>query len=80
MLGTVSVLFAIGGVIYAVARGGFRYYDPVLVRIYQMGSLVSLFAAVFAILGIWRSSPLRWHALILSLGMLFLWLVWAAAE
>jgi hypothetical protein len=34
-LSTLSALLAIGSVLYAHAIGGFRYYDPTLLRIYR---------------------------------------------
>ena len=79
-LATVSASLAVGSALFATIAGGFRHYDPALMRIFRIGILVSLLAVVFAVLGLWRRSVLRWHAPILSFGMLFLWFVWAASE
>ena len=79
-LGSASALLAVGGILFAAASGGFRYYDPTLLTIYMIGLLLSLGGLVIALCGVWKPSALRWHAPILSLGMLFLWFVWAAGE
>jgi hypothetical protein len=79
-LGSASVVLAIGSIVYSMAVGGFRYYDPSLLTIYRIGILLSLLGLTMGLCGVWRSSALRWHALILSLGMLILWLVWVAGE
>lgn len=34
-LGTASALLAVGSMVYAGMIGGFRYYDPTLLRIYR---------------------------------------------
>jgi hypothetical protein len=46
----------------------------------QSWHLLSLGGLAFAIGGVWSRGAPRWHAPILSLGMLFLWLIWASAE
>ena len=45
---------------YAV--GGVPFYDPLLLRIYRWGALLSLAGTAFALIGVWRPGPLRWHA------------------
>jgi len=75
-----SALLAVGSVLYAMAAGGFRYSDPKLLVIYRFGILLSLGGLISAMVGVWSRGELRWHALILSVGMLFLWLMWASAE
>jgi uncharacterized BrkB/YihY/UPF0761 family membrane protein len=79
-LGTASGLFAIGAMLYARAVGGFSFYDPALVKIYRWGTLLSVAAIMFAIIGLWRPSSLRWHALVCALGTLVFWLAVAAGE
>jgi uncharacterized BrkB/YihY/UPF0761 family membrane protein len=79
-LGTVSGLLAISAMLYARAVGGFPFYDPSLMRIYRWGALLSLAAMVFAIIGLWRPGPLRWHAPVCAVGTLVFWLAAAAGE
>ncbi|HTD24531.1 MAG TPA: hypothetical protein VK738_17870 [Terriglobales bacterium] len=79
-LGTVSGLLAISAMLYARAVGGFPFYDASLMRIYRWGALLSLAAMVFAIIGLWRPSPLRWHAPVCAVGTLVFWLAAAAGE
>ncbi len=79
-LGTVSGLLAISAMLYASAVGGFPFYDPSLMRTYRLGALFSLAALVFAIIGLWRPSPLRWHAPVCAVGTLVFWITAAAGE
>lgn len=80
VLGSASALLAACSILVAFLSGGFRYYDPVLLQIYRIGILLSLGGLVCAAIGAFRRSILRWHALVLSLGMLALWFMWAAGE
>ena len=75
-----SALLAICSVLYAMAAGSFRYYAPALLAIYRIGIVLSLAGMAFALGGVWRRSALRWHAPVLSFGMLLLWLIWASGE
>jgi hypothetical protein len=79
-LATASALLAISSGLYALAIGGFRYYDPLLLRIYRVGALLSIIAVGFAIAGVWRGNPLRWYAVVCSAGTLVFWAVSAAGE
>jgi hypothetical protein len=79
-LGTASIVLAIGALLYAGARGGFRYYAPTLLTSYKVGVLLSLGGMAFALGGIWKRNALRWHAPALSIGMLLCWLFWASGE
>jgi hypothetical protein len=79
-LGTASAIFAIGSILYGTAAGGFSHYASALMRIFDVGLLLSLAAFISAICGIWRRGLLRWHAPVLSLAMLLLWLSWIAGE
>ena len=49
-------------------------------RIYRLGALLSLAAMVFAIIGLLRPSPLRWHAPVCAVGTLVFWITAAAGE
>lgn len=80
VVGSASALLALGGVLYGLAIGGFPYYDPRLLRIYGAGLLLSLAGLIVGLLGLARPSPLRWHAPVLSLAMLVLWLLWMQGE
>ena len=80
MLGSASALLAACSILVAFLGGGFRYYDPVLLQIYRIGTLLSLGGLVCAAIGAFRRSTLRWHAPILLLGMLVLWFLWASSE
>jgi hypothetical protein len=77
-LATASTALAIGSVLYAHAIGGFPYYDPLLLRIYRWGALLSITALLFAMGGAWRRNPIRWHSLASSVVVLLFW--FAAAE
>jgi hypothetical protein len=77
---TASALLAICSVSYALIIRGFPYYDPLLLRIYAWGGILSLVAVVFSCVGVWRPSTVRWYSLALSWGMLVLWLAWASSE
>jgi len=79
-LATGSALLAIASMLYAQAIAGFPYYDPRLMRIYRWGLLLSLSGTVLAISGIWRPSPLRWHALSCAFGTLAFWFIAASGE
>jgi hypothetical protein len=77
---TASALLAISSMLYAGAIGGFPFYDPMLLRIYRWGALLSLIGIVFAIMGVWGRSPLRWHAPACAVGMLLFWFLEAMGE
>jgi hypothetical protein len=75
-----SVVLAISSLIYAHATGGFPFYDPLLLRIYRTGTLFSLLGIAFSLSGVWRPSPLRWHAGLCSTGTLLFWFFSAMGE
>jgi hypothetical protein len=76
-LATGSALLAVASVAYAHFHR-FGFYDPSLTRVFRWGTLLSLTALLFAIGGVWRNSPVRWHALVCALGTLSFWML--AAE
>lgn len=80
VLATVSGLLAISMLSYAHFIGGFPYYDPVLLRIYRWGTLLSLSGFLSGFIGIWRPGPLRWHAPACAAGTLLFWLAVASSE
>lgn len=77
---TLSGLLAVGSVIYADAIGGFRYFDPRLMRIFQIGLLLSLIAVASGLTGIAFRNPLRWQAPLASFGILLFWYMSAISE
>lgn len=79
-LGTASALLAIGAMLYAHSAGGFPFYDPALLKIYRFGLLLSVVGLVFGVVGLRRSSPIRWYAPVAAVGTLLFWLAAAAGE
>jgi len=79
-IGTASTLLLIVTILWSLLRGGFPYYDPVLMRIFAVGLLLSLLALLISLGGLWKANPLRWHAPALCLGMLFIWAIWISGE
>jgi hypothetical protein len=80
MLASASALLAVSAIAYSLIRGGFRYYDPVLMRIFGVGSLLSLGGLVFGLAGVWRPSSLRWHAPVSAIATLAFWIAAATGE
>jgi hypothetical protein len=79
-LATASGILAVSSLIYAHTIGGFPFYDPLLLRIYRIGDLLSLTGILFSLSGAWRPSPLRWHAPICCTGTLLFWFASAMGE
>ncbi len=79
ILATASALLAVSSIVYAQIHH-FPYYDPLLLRIFRWGFLLSFLGIVFGVSGVWRSSPLRWHAPVSGLGMLAFWTMAAEGE
>src|SRR5215469_15186469 len=63
--------------IWALARGGFPYYDPVLLRLYSFGFFSSLTALLISLPG---KGKLRWPACGIGVLMTFLWFAAATSE
>ena len=79
VLANVSALLAISIIAYAQVHR-FPFYDPLLLRIFRWGALLSAGGLVFGLGGVWRPSSLRWHAPASAFGMLFFWVVAASGE
>ena len=78
-LASLSALFEIGsGVVAQFHR--FRFYDPVLIKIYACGFLTAALGLVVSVGGLATKGPLRWKAPALSTVMLLLWLCQVASE
>ena len=80
ILATASGLLAVSSALYAHAIGGFPFYDPLLLRIYRRGGLLSVSGIVFGISGIWRPSSLRWYAPAFAVGTFLFWFASAMGE
>lgn len=80
LLATASGLLAVSAVTYSVWTGGYRYYDPRLLRIFRWGLSLSLTGVVLSALDTGRRNLIRWHALCSSIGTLLFWLVAIEAE
>jgi hypothetical protein len=76
---TASAVLAVWSVAYAQVHR-FPYYDPLLLRIFRWGGLLSLAGILFGIGGAWRPGPLRWHAPVCGLGLFAFWLIAASGE
>jgi hypothetical protein len=77
---TASGLVAVASAAYAQVIHGFALYDPLLLRMFRTGSLLSLAGILFGIGGAMRPNSLRWHAPVSAAGMLALWFVAALGE
>ena len=80
VLSTCSALLAVAMFVYAHAIGGFPFYDPRQMRMIRLGTLLSLTGFLCALGGIWRRSPLRWHAPVSALGTLAFWVIVGEGE
>jgi hypothetical protein len=76
---TASAALAVSSVAYAQIHH-FGFYDPLLLRIFRWGFLLSMTGILFGIGGVWRQSSLRWHAPISGLGTLAFWVLAAEGE
>jgi len=79
VLATVSAVLAVSSIIVAQFHH-FRYYDPLLLRIFRTGTLLSLAGIAFGVSGAWRATSLRWHAPISGIATLAFWFMAATAE
>src|SRR6266849_6435770 len=79
VLATVSGLIAASTLAYAQIHR-FPFYDPLLLRIFRLGALLSTGGLAFGLAGVWRPSSLRWHAPASGFAMLTFWIVAASGE
>jgi hypothetical protein len=79
LLATASALLAFGSVSYAHFHY-FRFYDPVLLKIFRTGLLLSFGAVLLSLTGVWRPSSLRWHAPISAFATTAFWILAADGE
>jgi hypothetical protein len=76
---TASAALAVLTIAYAQVHH-FPYYDPLLLRIFAWGALLSVAGIVLGIVGIWRPNALRWHAPASGASMLLFWIMMASGE
>jgi len=67
-LATLSLLYAVYVIGFAHLTAGSAADAPS-----WEGLCISAIATILAFAGLWRTNPLRWHATLCSLAMLFLW-------
>jgi hypothetical protein len=58
----------------------FGFYDPVLMRNYGCGTVLSCISLLVSFVGLLRRSTLRWYAPVCALSTLAFWIVAAAGE
>ena len=80
ILASTSALLALLTAAYSLVMGGFPYYDPLLMRIFGIGALLSLSGLALGISGIGRTSSLRWYAPVSAVATLAFWVVAAVGE
>jgi hypothetical protein len=80
VLSSASASLAASGILYAWFVHPFPFYDPVLMKIYAVGGLLSAASVLFAAGGVWKANPLRWHAAASGIGMLLFWFASAVGE
>jgi hypothetical protein len=73
-------LLAISAIAYSVVIRGFPYYDPLLMKIFAWGILISLGGFVLSVGGVWRPNSLRWHAPVSAACMATFWIMMASME
>ena len=90
---SVSSILSLMGVIFATASavlaGGlivyssfhhFPFYDPLLMKAFGSGAILSVVGLLFGLGGLWGKSVFRWYAPISSVGMLAFWILAASGE
>ena len=80
VLNTASGVLAFSAIVYAVVIHGFPFYDPMLLRIYAWGFLLSAAGIVLSLTGVSAPNALRWQAPLAGLGMLAFWMTAVATE
>lgn len=79
VLATASGLLALSTIAWAQFHH-FLYQDPLLLRIFQLGAILSVGGVLFGVTGLSRRSSLRWHAPASALLMLAFWTVAVSGE
>jgi hypothetical protein len=76
---TASAVLAVSSIAYAQVHH-FPFYDPLFLRIFRWGGLLSFAGILFGIGGAWRPGPLRYYAPVCGLGMFAFWVLAAEGE
>ena len=79
-LASVAMLLAFVTLIHWSFRGGYKSYDPTLLRYYAFGIILSLAGILLGLIGAAFKSSARWQALVAAFGMLLCWFACAATE
>jgi hypothetical protein len=79
VLATASAFLAIAAVAYAQIHH-FPHQDPMLIKMYRVGTLLSRGGITFGIGGMLRPNSLRWYAPISALATLAFWMLAATSE
>jgi len=79
--GTASIVLAVALVVYSRSLGGGlqHFDDPLFMKIFRRGQLLSGIGIVFGVGGIWRPSALRWHGLACAVGTMMFWM-WTGGD
>jgi hypothetical protein len=80
ILATTSALLAVSAIVYAQVIRDFPYYDPMLMRIFGIGALLSIGGLVLGMGGLWQGNSLRWHAPVFAVATLAFWILSAVGE
>jgi hypothetical protein len=78
-LATASALLAVVTAAYVQVHY-FAFYDPLLMRIFRWGALLSAAGLLFGVGGAWRENSLRWFAIAGAVGTFAFWLCAAEGE
>jgi hypothetical protein len=79
VLATASALLAFGTIIYAQFHH-FPFYDPLLMKIFGAGFLLSFAGLLLGMVGIWRTSSLRWYAPVSAIATAAFWFIATLGE
>jgi hypothetical protein len=79
VLATTSALLAIAAIAYAQIHR-FPHQDPLLIKLYRVGMILSRSGLVFGIGGVWRPNSVRWYAPASALSTLAFWMLAATSE
>src|ERR1700722_2159907 len=69
---TVSALIAVTAMVYSISIGGefpHHFNDPLFMKVFWCGGLLSRIGIVLGICGVWQPSSIRWHALACAAGV-----------
>jgi hypothetical protein len=79
-LATASAALALATHLYARFVHSFPFYDPMLMKIYAVGCLLSIVGIALAVAGTGRPNAVRWLAPVCAVGTLVFWLLAMSSE